>query len=842
MALRKDQKKEIDMMLEKYLADAVLISKRIDHLIENNFLQRSKGQPPSEDLDNIENVLTSKIGTPALTRLTVADVTEENPYVWGQKEIGMVLGRDQSTASRTLKKMAALGWEKQLDAVRKEVSNGVYLYTVKIFDVILDFYTQRYIKTRIVEPRAGNKMPVAEEEAVWQYWETLRKEIPSWSEHADKKKKEEKTQEKLLASQKTEEAAANNISQPTQGTYRVPKVSRPYLKKNKFSIIFFTDEEDGDTKDPLISAEPIICEEITFKSIISDCATTIIDNKGMSLIMGLAVGITDFYNKTGEYIFYALLIILIPALFYLFGRLKSNLPSLERAQLSKFMAYFLIATLAWCIAFGARVVNGNLSQSAFPAAYEKLNAKIRQLDKKQKATQKQVDKLDKSVSSLEKKEKGQAEAIKLLAAQRAEDAKKFVRSVRKDSKRIDEPEFQRIITACEDSIASLDSKMYVQKANLYIAAADVYLLWGIQNRSVALSKFETARNFLNNVIPPQGYITEEQLALAYMGLGDSYLLEADIRSKSEMLEKAMAAYEKVNTDILSAKDKSVYYSNRGQVKTAASELLGVADKKRKLLEEALADFDLALDFAGQTEDSEDLFYITFSAIGLAKRQLIGMQLQEEAQSTTLLERMCAESIEDFNNKIIELDPEREQRLIVYLRLQNVSFYLQLYDIKFAQMTQLIASQEKDLAKITAAITVCENLLSNALAEINAAYVMNGTEERFINAGNIIVKEAMICYRQGVLSVNYDTKKEKLDRTIELYNKALEKMPETDNLQQNMFIAANKVTTLYNIGTLFEDQEMLKEAKRVCEYYLKYYENTGKEDTLTVFMNVLRKLN
>lgn len=822
MTLRKDQKKEIDVMLEKYLSDAVLISKRIDFLIENNLGQRSKGLPPLEDLYDLEQTLMSTMESPVLTRLTTPS-DEGNPYIWGQREIGIVLGRDQSTASRTLKKMAASGWRSQLDAVRKEISNGVYLYTVEVFDVILDFYTQRYIKTRIVEPRAGNKMSNAEEEAVWQYWRTLRKEIPSWSEHADKKKKEEE----LLKLQKL--TAEQNQSPPQGQKYRIPNVRRPYLTADRFSLVFADEDLEPIEKDPLASLD--MNPEITFKSIISDCATMIIDNKGLSLTMGLAVGIIDIYKKTGEYIFYALIIILIPALFYLFGRLKSALPPLERARLSKFTACFLIAIAAWCLAFGARVVNGNLSQSAFPA--EKLNAKIRQLDKNQKATQRQVDNLDKSVSSLEKKEKEQIETIKLLAAQRAEEAKKFVRSVMKDSKKIDGQEFQRIITACENSIASLDFKQHVQRASLYIAIADVYLLWGIQNRSVALSKFEAARTFLNNVINTPGYIMEEQLALAYMGLGDSYLLEADIRSKSEMLEKAMIAYEKVNTDILSAKDKSVYYSNRGQAKAATAELLGTQKtiRKKELLEEALEDCNSALEFAGITEDADYLFYTAFSAIGLIKRQMIG--LQEDVQRTALVERMCYESIEDFNNKIIELDPEKDQRLIVHLRLQNISFYLQLYDIKFAQISKLAG--EKDL--YSEAVVLCENLLSDAMAEIKAVYAMNGAEERFVNAGNILVKEAMVHYRLGVLSANYDKKKEKIERAIELYNKALEKIPETDNLQQNMFIAANKAITLYKAGILFEDKELLKEARDVCEYYLKYYENTGKEDTLTVFKDI-----
>ncbi|MBR1603319.1 MAG: hypothetical protein IJ667_07760 [Synergistaceae bacterium] len=104
-----------------------------------------------------------------------------NEFYWQTFEIQLLLGRDQSTISRTILNMEKSElWRTQLLALRKQSKspngNKIYVYKQGIFDLILDHYEEEYL-LRFAEPRRGDKDKAPDINELRRFWNYLKETV-----------------------------------------------------------------------------------------------------------------------------------------------------------------------------------------------------------------------------------------------------------------------------------------------------------------------------------------------------------------------------------------------------------------------------------------------------------------------------------------------------------------------------------------------------------------------------------------------------------------------------------------------------------------------------------------
>ncbi|MCR4818302.1 MAG: CvpA family protein, partial [Fretibacterium sp.] len=97
---------------------------------------------------------------------------------WHVRDMTILLGRNQSTLSRTLSAMERSdGWCSRLLSLRKEAKsangNTIYVYRQEIFDLILDHYEEEYL-LRFAEPRRGDRDKAPDINEVRRFWQYLK--------------------------------------------------------------------------------------------------------------------------------------------------------------------------------------------------------------------------------------------------------------------------------------------------------------------------------------------------------------------------------------------------------------------------------------------------------------------------------------------------------------------------------------------------------------------------------------------------------------------------------------------------------------------------------------------
>ncbi|MDR1979355.1 MAG: hypothetical protein LBQ42_11540 [Synergistaceae bacterium] len=113
---------------------------------------------------------------PALSHLLFEE--GETSPCWGLSDIAVLLGRDGSSVSRTLRKIEKTrGWRPRLYGLRK-TSNvhaliPVYVYSEDIFDLIVDFYEEEYLH-RFAKPRRGTPPDPERRREIYRYWQHLK--------------------------------------------------------------------------------------------------------------------------------------------------------------------------------------------------------------------------------------------------------------------------------------------------------------------------------------------------------------------------------------------------------------------------------------------------------------------------------------------------------------------------------------------------------------------------------------------------------------------------------------------------------------------------------------------
>ena len=93
-------------------------------------------------------------------------------------DIAILLNRDRSAVSRTLAKMAAdEEWHIRLSVLRRDfgrsASTPIYAYRQEIFDLIVDYYEEDYLR-RFIRPRRGRPRNEEEAREVRRYWNHLK--------------------------------------------------------------------------------------------------------------------------------------------------------------------------------------------------------------------------------------------------------------------------------------------------------------------------------------------------------------------------------------------------------------------------------------------------------------------------------------------------------------------------------------------------------------------------------------------------------------------------------------------------------------------------------------------
>ena len=99
-------------------------------------------------------------------------------FYWSVRNIAIVLGRNRSSITRTMKKMKTSGdWNNRLSDLRRIVTsdNGlnIVVFHQDIFELLLDYYEEEYLM-RLAKPRHGSAENAPDIEELRRFWHQLR--------------------------------------------------------------------------------------------------------------------------------------------------------------------------------------------------------------------------------------------------------------------------------------------------------------------------------------------------------------------------------------------------------------------------------------------------------------------------------------------------------------------------------------------------------------------------------------------------------------------------------------------------------------------------------------------
>ena len=104
--------------------------------------------------------------------------SEDNQIFWHVSDIAIILGKNQSSISRTLSNIEhSEGWNFRLISIRKPVKssngNSIFVYQQDIFDLIIDKYEEEYL-LRFSSPRWGSKNNAPDFQEIKRFWNYLK--------------------------------------------------------------------------------------------------------------------------------------------------------------------------------------------------------------------------------------------------------------------------------------------------------------------------------------------------------------------------------------------------------------------------------------------------------------------------------------------------------------------------------------------------------------------------------------------------------------------------------------------------------------------------------------------
>lgn len=97
-------------------------------------------------------------------------------FSWGQRDIAIVMGKDQSNVSRILRRMKRdARWRAALQSFRIAVGCKER-YSDDIFPLILDFCEAEYLE-RLTHPRRGGILSMPRAQELLEAWRRMRREM-----------------------------------------------------------------------------------------------------------------------------------------------------------------------------------------------------------------------------------------------------------------------------------------------------------------------------------------------------------------------------------------------------------------------------------------------------------------------------------------------------------------------------------------------------------------------------------------------------------------------------------------------------------------------------------------
>ena len=97
-------------------------------------------------------------------------------FFWGQRDIAIIMGKDQSNISRILRRMKRdVWWRAALQSLRIAVGCKER-YSDDIFPLILDFCEAEYLE-RLTHPRRGGILSMARAQELLGAWRRMRREM-----------------------------------------------------------------------------------------------------------------------------------------------------------------------------------------------------------------------------------------------------------------------------------------------------------------------------------------------------------------------------------------------------------------------------------------------------------------------------------------------------------------------------------------------------------------------------------------------------------------------------------------------------------------------------------------
>lgn len=105
-------------------------------------------------------------------------ISSDNQIFWHVSDIAIILGKNQSSISRTLSSIErSQDWNFRLISIRKHVKsangNSIFVYQQDIFDLIIDKYEEEYL-LRFSRPRWGSKDNAPDLDEIKRFWIYLK--------------------------------------------------------------------------------------------------------------------------------------------------------------------------------------------------------------------------------------------------------------------------------------------------------------------------------------------------------------------------------------------------------------------------------------------------------------------------------------------------------------------------------------------------------------------------------------------------------------------------------------------------------------------------------------------
>ena len=126
--------------------------------------------------ENLGALLDEQVPIPVFSRLKLERKRLANKFFWGQRDIAIIMGKDQSNISRLLRRMEQdERWKAKLQSFSVSVGQKKG-YRDGIFSLILDYCEAEYLE-RFSQPRRGGPMPESRVEELLEAWQKMRRHV-----------------------------------------------------------------------------------------------------------------------------------------------------------------------------------------------------------------------------------------------------------------------------------------------------------------------------------------------------------------------------------------------------------------------------------------------------------------------------------------------------------------------------------------------------------------------------------------------------------------------------------------------------------------------------------------